>query len=47
MVKKRGLANSENGSETGLNCPISDDDMIQVLILKLKIFFAEFIANIQ
>jgi len=30
VVKKRGLANSENGSETGLNCPISDDDMIQV-----------------
>ena len=30
MVKKRGLTNSENGSETGLNCPISDDDMIQV-----------------
>lgn len=36
MVKKRGLANSENGSETGLNCPISDDDMIQVCIQCLK-----------
>ena len=30
IVKKKGLPNSENGSETGLNCPISDEDMMQV-----------------
>ncbi len=30
VVKKRETSSSENGSETGLNCPISDDDMIQV-----------------
>ena len=30
VVKRRVLPNSENGSETGLNCPISDEDMMQV-----------------
>lgn len=30
VVKKRVIPNSENGSETGLNCPISDEDMMQV-----------------
>ena len=30
VVKRKGLPNSENGSETGLNCPISDEDMMQV-----------------
>ena len=30
IVRKKGLPNSENGSETGLNCPISDEDMMQV-----------------
>ena len=41
VVKKRGLANSENGSETGLNCPISDDDMIQVLKKIFEIFLLQ------
>jgi hypothetical protein len=30
VVKRRESSSSESSSETGLNCPISDDDMVQV-----------------